>query len=146
MKIHTSIRSYMRGEVGNIDYINRKGYIVGLVQRQAQSALPKAARSPFPAYKLMTGLWGRISVALSGAAARRERACGRLNTFSATDEGYKSPDQVKWRKAAKGIAVEKFQAIYNASNAKQRDEMYAKLTASARDELEDAEYPGTFVY
>lgn len=79
------------------------------------------SRRPIPSYRAPTGLWGRVKVALSGATARRERACARLNTFSANEK------EATFQK----VAIDKFVQVYAKSSDKQQASMIAMLTPDA---------------
>lgn len=99
-----------------------------------------AARSTKPSYQFRTSLWGRLVVALSGSAARRERACARLNTFSvmsftpAYSYNYNFElDQAEIK--LRTIAINKFEKEFARSTVAQRNAMNGKLTLLAKAAL-----------
>lgn len=71
------------------------------------------------------GQRGCLIVAFSGAAARRRRACARLNTFVICDQT--KPQEEFFQH----IALTKFEKVYLLSNKIQRGEMLRNLTPQA---------------
>lgn len=104
--------------------------------KDAKQVLSSSARVSVPTYKRVTGLWGRMKVALSGATAKRERACARLNTFMVPyKHQFKEYDQ--WRKTASDIAFKKFTAVYNSSNRDNQELMLEMLADHVKIKVND---------
>lgn len=105
-----------------------------------------------PTYTHPTSLLGRLAVALSGSAARRERACARANTFvleSACDANYAASfsntgapipvtdkESQSTQAAFELIALRKFMYVYKQSTKVQQEDMLGKLTPEARSKFE----------
>lgn len=86
------------------------------------------SRRPLPIYRAPVGLWGRVKVALSGATARRERACARLNTFVSSCEN-------EVETVFHNVAMNKFVQVYNKSNLEQQHAMLSDLNTKAWNAL-----------
>ncbi|MYM40847.1 hypothetical protein [Duganella qianjiadongensis] len=84
-------------------------------------------------YRQPTSLWGRLTVALSGAAARRERACARLNTYHSKDS--ENPINREFS----NVAMLKFIKAYDeCDNRLQKSAMMQSLDVDARAAAETA--------
>ncbi|MYM40848.1 hypothetical protein [Duganella qianjiadongensis] len=101
---------------------------------RAKPAAPQfAPRTLAKSYIPPTGLWGRITVALSGAAARRERACARLNTF------YDGAQNSLVATEFSNVAMLKFIKAYDECDDRvQRSAMMQSLNADVRVAAETA--------
>lgn len=126
----SSIRALMNADDYRGTSLSRPSRCAKLIH-EAEQVSSDSARVFTPTYKRVTSLWGRIKVALSGAEAKRERACARLNTFIVTDKR-KFNDYDLWRNTASNIAFEKFAAVYNSSSGAHQKLMLEMLAQNAQ--------------
>lgn len=109
-----------------------------LSERTPKTSSSTTQRSPYPTYRHVTGLWQRTMVVLSGAAAKRKRACARLNTFAAPleeQEATKTNTYAQWK--AKDIAVRKFISTFRSSKESDQQKMRDMLTPDANTALQE---------
>lgn len=120
----SSIRKLVRA---NDEYAQHCERAIENAVSAADSGTPRILPRP---YKQPASLWGRIKVALSGAVARRERACARLNAlYSCEIEGAIGRD-------VNALAMFKFVKAYKACpNEWERRAMILNLRD---DELKNA--------
>lgn len=122
----TSIRTLARTSADYAAYRDQwVGHAVPVTPEQSSRSQPQNYRQP-------ATLWGRIKVALSGAAARRERACARLNTLymAADAEGVNMVNRDFSEMAMKKFA----KAFIECKDEAHKMVMMASLTEYARAE------------
>lgn len=123
----TSIREFVRaGQRFPSMFGSCKVYVDYMCRQQDLAvSVSTGRRYPVPRYRLPSSMLGRLIVAFSGAAARRRRACARLNTFVVCDQTEQQEEFFQH------IALTKFEKVYRLSNKRQRQEMLRNLTPQA---------------
>lgn len=109
------------------DFKQCKSYIKHRCEIRANTSTGEP-RSPNLIYNPPTSLWRRFIVPLTGSAARRDRACARLNTFVV---GADEADN-KMAVVLQDAALKKFIHVYDKSGKESRQDMLNNLDRPAQ--------------